>query len=163
MQKRLVTAWGELPFPGWMRHIIQRLVLPKFLVGTVAVIFDKQGRVLLFRHTYRSGCPWGLPSGWLKKGEHAHKGLERELLEEGGYQIRALRSVVIGGDRQLQRLDLYFECELLGGTFQPSAEVCEAAFFKINQLPDCIEPFHRHVIEYTACHPERSICPDETS
>ena len=119
------------------------------------------GRILLFRHTYRSEYPWGLPGGWLKRGEHAHEAIEREILEESGYQVHALRSVVIGGDRKLHRLDLYFECELINGTFQSSAEVCDAAFFELDHLPDCIEPFYRQVITYTACHPERSICRDE--
>ena len=131
-RKWMVTAWGKLPLPGWLRALVLWIFVPKFLVGAVAIIFDEQGRVLLFRHTYRSDCPWGLPGGWLKKGEHAYQALERELFEESGYRIRTMRSVVIGGDTQLQRLDLYFECELLGGTFRPSAEVSEAAFFDIS-------------------------------
>ena len=159
----LVNAWGKIPLPGWFRSLVLWIILPKFLVGAVAVIFDEHGRILLFRHTYRSECPWGLPSGWLKKGEHAHHALERELFEESGYRIRAVRSVVVGGDRQHQRLDLYFECELLDGRFRPSDEVSEAAFFDQDELPDCLEPFHRQVIAYTACHPERSVCQDETT
>lgn len=162
LRKRLlVTAWGMLPLPGWLRAVVLWSVLPKFLVGAVAVIFDDEGRVLLFKHTYRSECPWGLPSGWLKKGEHAHDAIVRELFEESGYQARVLRSVVIGGDSKAQRLDLYYECELTGGQFRPSAEVSQADFFSLDQLPGCLEPFHRQVITYTACHPERSICQDE--
>ena len=161
IQERLITAWEQLPLPGWLRTAFLWTVLPKFLVGAVAVIFDKQGRILLFRHTYRSEYPWGLPGGWLKRGEHAHEAIEREILEESGYQVHALRSVVIGGDRKLHRLDLYFECELINGTFLPSAEVCDAAFFDLDHLPDCLEPFNRQVINYTVCRPERSICRDE--
>jgi len=161
MQEELVTAWGRLPLPGWLRALVLWIVLPKFLVGALAVIFDDEGRVLLFRHTYRSECPWGLPGGWLKKGEHVHEALERELYEESGYQIHVVCPVVIGGDRQLQRLDLYYECEMLGGTFRPSAEVSQADFFPLDQLPNCLEPFHLQVISYVVCHPERSICQDE--
>jgi ADP-ribose pyrophosphatase YjhB (NUDIX family) len=163
VRRRIVTAWGYLPLPGWLRSLILWTVLPKFLVGAVAVIFHEQDGILLFRHTYRAECPWGLPSGWLKTGEHAHEALERELFEESGYRIRVKRSVVVGGDRKNRRLDLYYECELIDGTFRPSAEVCEARFFPLDALPSCLEPFHRHVITYTACHPDRSICESETT
>ena len=158
LRRRLVIAWGQLPLPEWLRALILWLFLPKFLVGAVAVIFDENKRVLLFRHTYRTPCAWGLPGGWLKRGEHAHEALEREIYEESGYQIRALRSVVVGGDRRLQRIDLYYECKLLSGTFRPSAEVSEAAFFTLENLPACLEPFHLTVIQYTLSHPERKEC-----
>ena len=161
VNKGLIKVWGQFPIPGWLRTIFLWIVLPKFLVGAVAVIFDDLGRVLLFKHTYRSECPWGLPSGWLKKGEHAHKALEREVYEESGFQVEVLRSVVVGGDRSLQRLDLYYECVLKGGVFSPSNEVSQAKFFPRDEFPDCLEPFHQQVIDYTANHPEGSSYPDE--
>ena len=161
LHKRLIAAWGKYPFPDWLRSMFLWVVLPKFLVGAVAVVVDADRRVLLFRHTYRPEYPWGLPSGWLKKGEHAHDAIVREVLEESGYHIDVLRSVVVGGDRKLQRLDLYYECELTGGTFRASDEVSEANFVALDALPDTLEPFHHEVISYTVCHPERSVCPDE--
>ena len=143
LHRRLLDAWENLPIPGWLRVLFLRALLPKFLVGAVAVVFNPEGHILLFRHTYRSECPWGLPGGWLKKGENAEDAIVRECFEESGYHIRVKRSVVVGGDRKMQRLDLYYECELPGGEFRPSAEVSAAKFFPLDQLPDCLEPFHQ--------------------
>ena len=143
---RLLRVWRRLP--GWAHHALERLLLPKFLVGGIAVVFDDQGRVLLFRHTYRDRYPWGLPGGWLQGGEDPIDAVEREVYEESGYQIKALHPLVVGGDHDLRRLDLIFLCDLAGGAFRPSAEVSDAAFFLPDDLPGLVEPFHVDVVIY---------------
>jgi ADP-ribose pyrophosphatase YjhB (NUDIX family) len=130
-------------------------MIPKFLVGAVAVILGEDNKVLLFRHTYRDEYPWGLPGGWLKMQESAVDAVEREIFEESGYEIRALYPLVIGGDPGQRRLDLIFLCEFAGGTFRPSGEVAEARFFAPDSLPGQVEPFHVEVVRYAvAVHRE---------
>jgi 8-oxo-dGTP diphosphatase len=143
---RLLRIWRRLP--GWARNMIERLLLPKFLVGGVAVVFDDRGRVLLFRHTYRDRYPWGLPGGWLKGGEDPIDAVEREVYEESGYRVKALHPLVIGGDRDTRRLDLIFLCDLEGGAFRSSAEVSAAGFHSLDELPGLVEPFHVDVVTY---------------
>ncbi len=142
----LLALWRRLP--GWLQGRIEWLLLPKFMVGAMAVVLDDQGRVLLFRHTYRDEYPWGLPGGWIKSGEDPTDAVEREIREESGYRIKALHPLVIGGDRALRRLDLIFLCDLAGGDFRPSAEVSDAAFFGPEELPGLVEPFHVQVAAY---------------
>ncbi len=125
-------------------------MMPKFLVGAVAVIFDEEDRVLLFRHTYRQDYPWGLPGGWLKIRESAIDAVEREIFEESGYEINALYPLVIGGDPAQRRLDLIFLCEFAGGEFRPSGEVAEARFFSTEALSGRVEAFHVDVVRYAA-------------
>jgi ADP-ribose pyrophosphatase YjhB (NUDIX family) len=120
--------------------------MPKFLVGILAIIFDDQGRVLLLKHTYRPDFPWGLPGGWLKAGEGAIAGIERELLEETGLVVRAMQPLMVGGDSQHRRLDLVFSCEYKSGTFRPSAEVSEARFFDPAALPADMEPYLHTIV-----------------
>jgi ADP-ribose pyrophosphatase YjhB (NUDIX family) len=132
--------------PTRVRWGLTWLVTPKFLVGVLAVIFDEQGRVLLLKHTYRPECPWGLPGGWLKAGEGAAAGIERELLEETGLVIRAMQPLMVGGDGQRARLDLVFSCEYESGTFRPSAEVSEALFFDPAAMPTDMEPYLRTIV-----------------
>ncbi len=148
VKARLLRIWRRLP--GWARNIAEWALLPKFLVGGMAVVFDDRGRVLLFRHTYRDHYPWGLPGGWLKGGEDPIDAVEREVYEESGYRIKALHPLVIGGDRDLQRIDLIFLSDWAGGTFRASAEVSEARFFALEALPDLVEPFHVEVAKYGA-------------
>jgi ADP-ribose pyrophosphatase YjhB (NUDIX family) len=145
---RLLRVWRALP--GWAHAMIEWALLPKFLVGGVAVVLDDRERVLLFRHTYRDRYPWGLPGGWLKGGENPADAVEREVLEESGYRIETLHPLVIGGDRHLHRIDLIFLCNLVGGTFHPSTEVSEAGFYGLDELADLVEPFHVDVARYAA-------------
>jgi ADP-ribose pyrophosphatase YjhB (NUDIX family) len=146
VKARLLRVWRWLP--GWAHHALEWLLLPKFLVGGMAVVFDDRGRVLLFRHTYRDRFPWGLPGGWLHGGEDPVSAVEREIYEESGYRIKALHPLVVGGDHDLHRLDLIFLCDLAGGTFRPSAEVSQAAFYHPDDLPGLVEPFHVDVVNY---------------
>jgi len=44
-------------------------------------VLDEEGRVLLFRHTYRPFAPWGFPSGRLKPNESPAEAIEREVRE----------------------------------------------------------------------------------
>lgn len=151
MIRRRLTPWMLLVWrrlPRWLQGRIEWLILPKFLVGAMAVVLDDAGRVLLFRHTYRADYPWGIPGGWLKAHEDPIEGVEREIYEESGFRIRALHPLVIGGDRVLHRLDLIFLCTLDGGTFQASAEVSDAGFYAIDDLPGRVEPFHIDVASY---------------
>jgi ADP-ribose pyrophosphatase YjhB (NUDIX family) len=141
-----LQVWRRLPF--WLQGRIEWLLLPKHLVGSMAVVFGDAGGVLLFRHTYRDDYPWGLPGGWLKRGEDPMRAVEREVFEEGGYRVKTLHALVIGGDRDLGRLDLIFLCELVGGDFRPSPEVSDAGFFPPEALPGRVEPFHVDVVRY---------------
>lgn len=147
MSKRLLLRiWRWLPLPARGRWGLTWLLMPKFVVGVLAVIFDDEGRVLLLKHTYRPEYPWGLPGGWLKAGEGAAGGIERELLEETGFVVRAGHPLMVGGDGRRPRLDLVFSCEYRSGTFRPSAEVSEARFFEPSALPEDMEPYLRTIV-----------------
>jgi 8-oxo-dGTP diphosphatase len=147
MNKRLLLRiWRWLPLPARGRWRLTWLLMPKFLVGVLAVIIDDMGRVLLLKHTYRPDYPWGLPGGWLKAGEGAAEGIERELLEETGFVVRASHPLMVGGDRLHMRLDLVFSCEYKRGTFRPSAEVSEARFFEPSALPEDMEPYLHTIV-----------------
>ena len=77
----------RLPLP--LRRGIVRLIVPKYLVGAVAIIRDSEspdpGRLLLLRQP--PGRSWGLPAGLLKKAEPPAVGAARELSEESGVVI----------------------------------------------------------------------------
>ena len=101
----------------------------------------RNGEVLLVRET-SDGC-WSLPGGWGDEHDSPKGCIEREVMEESGYRVRAVKLVSVK-DRHLhpstpKRLEriykLFFLCELSGGKARASIETTEVAFFALNALP----------------------------
>ena len=88
MMKALMRIWGM--FPLWVHTLAAIILRPRFRVGVAALVFDEQGRVLLFKHTYRKFA-WGIPVGGLEYGEQPEEGVIREFYEESGLTIKAER------------------------------------------------------------------------
>lgn len=79
-------AWKVAP--RRFRHLLMSATQTRFLVGVVGAIYTEDERVLLLEHRFRIPSPWGLPGGFLERGETAAAGLVRELKEETGLTIR---------------------------------------------------------------------------
>ena len=148
---RLVTwIWARLPVKGRVRSGIVWWLSPKYVVGVSGLVRDGEGRVLLLRHTYRGDKPWGLPGGGLRPGESLEECLQREVLEETGMKVEvvAMLSGAAHYDRRL--VDMIFSCRLLPGEnvegFKPNAEVAEARFFHVNELPPGISRGQQRLI-----------------
>ena len=130
--KFLLRVWRILP--DWV-HVFGTLLLrPRYRVGVVAVIFDEQKRILLFKHTYRR-FDWGLPAGGLEPGEAPEQAVAREFLEESGIPIEAKRMLMAVSSRQGRHVSLVYLCRMLDGAFRESLEISEMKFFDPEHLP----------------------------
>jgi 8-oxo-dGTP diphosphatase len=100
----------------WAARLLQRVYgrfQPRFTVGVVGVLVDPAGRVLLVEHIFHARRPWGLPGGWLARGEDPVQTVERELLEETGLRVRAVRPIVIQRAPDMRaHMDMAYLCEL---------------------------------------------------
>ncbi|MDQ3930210.1 MAG: NUDIX domain-containing protein [Chloroflexota bacterium] len=148
---RLITAiWERLPLNRKLRGSLVWLFNAKFTVGVIALIQDEAGRVLLFKHTYRGNKPWGLPGGSLQPGESLEGCLARELREETGMEIVVDRLLSAAAHPARRRVDTIFSCRLADGNrlerFRPSAEVSEARFFALDELPQGMYAGHERLI-----------------
>jgi len=147
----LLKIWRTLPQAYWLRFSIQRLFIQNFLVGVAGAIFNQAGKILLFKHSYRKEYPWGLPSGWLKKGEQPGEALIREIKEETGWDARIVRPLFVKADDVWSRLDVIFICEMINSpenrTFTPSYEVIEAKFYATTALPLLMPSQKRIILE----------------
>jgi len=136
IQRMAYRVAGRLPSP--LKRLIVRVHEAKFLVGVLGVVTDAEGRVLLFRHTYRPFAPWGLPSGLLKPNESPGDAIVREVREETGLTVEFVDILDVRSAARPRRLDVWLRCRALGGTVTPSPEVEDAAFFEFDSLPPLI-------------------------
>jgi ADP-ribose pyrophosphatase YjhB (NUDIX family) len=114
-----------------------RLFRPKFRLGVSALVFDEQGRVLLFKHTYRK-LAWGIPVGGLEYDEQPEQGVIREFFEESGITIQVERLLLADSSRYDRHISLIYLCRIVGGKFRESYEVAEMKYFDVNDLPQML-------------------------
>jgi 8-oxo-dGTP diphosphatase len=138
MVKALFWLWRTLRMPDSLRWAIVSRANQNFLVGVTVVVFNDRQEVLLFEHTYRSPIAWGLPSGWLKRGEDPTRAIAREVFEESRLEVQVTGVLAVSAARQVPRIDLVYVGEQVGGSFSPSDEVCACDFFAIDALPPVI-------------------------
>lgn len=109
-------------------------------VDTRAVVV-RDGRVLLAREA--ADGLWTLPGGWADPGESPSQNCVREVREETGLEVRAVRLLAVY-DRELRGhqpsylfhvYKLFVHCEITGGRLSPSEETPEVAFFDPAALP----------------------------
>ena len=134
MMKRILLQIWRI-FPAWLQDILSRLIRPLFQVFVAAVMFDEDKKILLVKSTYKRFHLWGLPGGSLEYGEHPEKAVIREVLEETGLKICIERFLLVNSWRP-DRVGLYYLCRIVDGTFHPSEEVSEFAYFSVEDLPD---------------------------
>jgi len=66
----------------WGLWLGVRLFAPQNHVGAVGAVFNKQGQVLMVEHVFRPDYAWGLPGGWVERGEDPACAVKREFKEE---------------------------------------------------------------------------------
>lgn len=133
--KPLFWLWRTLPLSVRLRWMLVSSFNQKFLVGASAVILNDCQEVLLFEHTYRSPYAWGIPSGWLKRGEDPADCLVREVYEESHMEVNITGVLSVSAAKSVPRVDLIYQGRFVGGDFKPSSEVSAAAFFAPDRLP----------------------------
>jgi ADP-ribose pyrophosphatase YjhB (NUDIX family) len=110
------------------------MVRAKFRAAVAALVFDEQGRILLFKHTYRK-WQWGIPAGSLEYHEQPADAMVREFFEEAGLQLRIEKLLTIISAKEDNHLTVVYLGKVAGGEFRESNEVCEMKFFDVTDLP----------------------------
>ncbi|MBP6210451.1 MAG: NUDIX hydrolase [Anaerolineales bacterium] len=132
MNRNLLRIWRMLPM--WVHVLAMRMFRAKFRASVAALIFNEQGQVLLFKHTYRK-FEWGIPAGGLEYGEQPDKAILREFFEETGMQIEIERLLLAESSKEDRNISIVYLCRIVSGSFQESNEISEMKYFDVNDLP----------------------------
>lgn len=100
------------------------------------MLFDRQGRVLLVRHSYGHGL-WGLPGGAVGRREDPAEAARRELREEVGCEAGALTpSGDVTRDFHGARNRVHMFAGVTEDVPRPDGrEIVAAQFFSMDALP----------------------------
>lgn len=104
------------------------------------VVF-KDGKLLLVREL-RDGN-WTLPGGFADVGDSPSEAVVREVREESGYEVRAVKLLALwdrnkqspGAPRPFHLYKMFIRCELVGGEPRDSHETAEPRFFGEDEIP----------------------------
>jgi len=132
MIKILLRIWGL--FPHWLQTLASRILRPRFRMAVAALVFDEQGRILLFKHTYRK-LAWGIPAGGLEFREQPKDAIVREFFEETGMTIEPLNLLLADSSSYFHHVSLVYLCEVVAGEFRESHEISEIQYFDMDNLP----------------------------
>jgi len=147
LKKLLGTLWRVAPkrVRRWGVWVVE----PRFMVTVGAIVLDEGGRVLLLQHEFRTGSGWGIPGGFLERGEQPLEALRRELREEIGLKLDAAELVHVRTLRRPQQVEIHFLCRVRdGASAQPrSMEINSVGWFEADALPPELSRDQRRIIK----------------
>jgi ADP-ribose pyrophosphatase YjhB (NUDIX family) len=116
-----------------------------FTVSAAAIIFNEKKEVLLLNHVLRPYSGWGIPGGFIDKGEQADDAVRREIREETGIELSRLKLYTI---RTLgTHLEILFFAMADGEPRITSAEIIETKWFAPSDVPEDVARTHAKHIE----------------
>jgi len=154
LAKLLGEIWRRLP--AVVRRRAAKIGQTRFTVTVAAMLFDDERRILLLEHVFRADRGWGVPGGFVSKGEQPEEALRRELREEAGIEIEDVRFLFTRNLRKLKQVELYFRGRVIGNPIASSFEIKQAQWFPLTDLPPELSQDQRRLIE-------RAIAIDENS
>src|ERR1700730_3464278 len=117
----LGAIWRRLP--GIVRRRAVRFGQRRFTAAAGVMIFDKEGRILLLEHVFRPDSGWGIPGGFLSKGEQPEEALRRELREEAGLELDQVELLFARTVRRPRQIEFYFRAAPRGEARPRSFEI----------------------------------------
>ena len=96
--------------------VTERFTIPTFQASAGALLWDRRGRLLVLRPSYKDG--WTLPGGMLEAEESPWEGCRREVAEECGIHVDSGHLVAVDTrparpGRRATALRYLFDCGLL--------------------------------------------------
>ena len=140
--------WHRLPVR--LRRWSMRLTHTRFTVTAGAIIFNQAGEILILKHRFRAGSGWGLPGGFLERGEQPIDALRRELREELDLEIEDVEIFTARSFHKPKQVEVLFRGRADGPVKPRTMEVERAEWFSLDALPEGLPRDQRRLVEQAA-------------
>jgi len=118
----------------------------RFTVTVAATLFDDERRVLLLEHVFRADQGWGVPGGFIVKGEQPEEALRRELREEISIDIDEVKLLFTRTLVRLKQVEIYYRARVVGEPKPSSFEIKQAQWFTLDDLPSSLSQDQRKLL-----------------
>jgi ADP-ribose pyrophosphatase YjhB (NUDIX family) len=159
----ILTTYTGMPFDALIKDYRYQTGYATPKVDVRGAIFH-EGQLLLVKE--RIDGEWTMPGGWADVGDTPSSSVEREVLEESGYRVKAVKLIGVYDANRQEPLNIYhayklvFLCDILGGEAKTSNETSDVVFFSEGKLPKNFVGERtriRHVVDAFAAYRDLSI------
>lgn len=130
---------------------------PLIFVGSVVVVVDEQGRLLLQQRKFPESA-WGIPGGLMELGESTEDVARRELFEETRLQVDELTLINVysgpehfvraaNGDEFYVVTTAYYAENAIGDLVVDQAESIAFSYCHPHELPENMVGSHKVILE----------------
>jgi ADP-ribose pyrophosphatase YjhB (NUDIX family) len=143
IDKMISRLWKNLP--QRVRRAFIRVTQQKFTASAAAVVRNKDDEILVLNHVLRPRSGWGLPGGFLERGEQPSEGIRREIREETGLEITEIKLLSIS--TLGTHIEFIFTANADGDPTALSREIFEWKWCDAAELPEGLPASQRFMIE----------------
>ncbi len=124
--------WWLMPY--YLRWRIVWLTQKKFTVSVVGIITNDKQEILILDHYFRLKYSWGLPGGFINRGEKPNDAIRREIKEETDLELENVNLIRV---RNVGRhIEILFEAKGVGEAKVSSREIRAVGWFTLDSLPE---------------------------
>lgn len=115
-------------------------------VAAICVV-PRDNKVLMIRRGTDLGYGlWGLPGGYVDRGEVVENAAAREVWEETGLEVKTGSMIGLFSEPGDPVMVAVYVAEETGGTLEAGPEALEVGFFSIDALPELAFPRDQEVL-----------------
>jgi ADP-ribose pyrophosphatase YjhB (NUDIX family) len=145
--KRQAARLMRLPLLSHLMVRSMKLLIPRQRIGVSLIALDDEMRLFLLKHVFHPAVPWGPPGGWLGRNEAPATGVLRELHEETGLTAVLGPVLHMALEEGPSHIGIAYLAHIQPGSLKLSAEILEAGWFPVDDLPCRQYPFTEQAIQ----------------
>jgi ADP-ribose pyrophosphatase YjhB (NUDIX family) len=141
---KLMAQLGNMPMEALEDFFLPQEDYPTPKVDVRAFVLNEKDEILMARESIDG--KWTIPGGWADIGSTPSETAVREVKEETGIEVEAIRLLAVY-DKQahphppapIYVYKLIFLCQMRGGELQAGFDMLDTGFFPLEQLPELSE------------------------